>query len=314
MAKTSSKTEVAEVKKEKDVEFGGLELRIAKPAMNADKTIMVSGNFSELGTKIKALVDRYKGTKLTDDNVDYIKTLKSQFVSLRTGIERERKEYQKIYLDPAENLLKAMCDELLKIVDEGESALGKQLDEYDQRRKDELTIVLREYVKDASDRLGLREEYASQIQLKKEYYNKTQKEEDSIDDINLQAEELTKKQKEYDNGVELIRMECEDAGFLPDSYIRELSYKVASEIILEIKKDKRSKEQLMKEQEENGKVTIGADPDSEIARQMAKATEFTEEKTRTRILRVTYKPEQARLMADFFKKNGIAYEFVKTDF
>ena len=117
----------------KDVDFGELELKISKPAMNTDKTIVVSGNFSELGSNIQKVVDKYKGVKLTEENVDYVKTLKAQFVSLRTGIERERKEYKKVYFDPAENLLKSMCDELLKIVDEGESALGKQLEEYDQR-------------------------------------------------------------------------------------------------------------------------------------------------------------------------------------
>ena len=192
MAKAKKTTDVV-VAEVKDVDFGDLELKIAKPAMNSDKTIVVSGNFTELGSKIQTVVDRYKGTKLTEDNVDYVKTLKAQFVSLRTGIEREKKEYKKVYLDPAENLLKAMCDELLKSVDEGERALGDQLEEYDQRRKDELTLVLNDYVTEAVEKYKLREEYATQIQLKKQYYNKTQKEEDSIDDINAQAEELAKK-------------------------------------------------------------------------------------------------------------------------
>ena len=302
---------VAEVK---DADFGDLELKIAKPSLNADKTISISGNFSDLGTKIQSVVDRYKGVKLTEDNVEYIATLKRQFVSLRTGIEKERKDYKKIYIAPAEDLVDAMCKELLKIVDEGESALGKQLEEYDQRRKDELTIVLKEYVSDAVSQYALRDEYACQIQLKKEYYNKTQKEEDSIDDINAQAEELAKKQKEYDSGVQLIKAECEDAGFLADSYIRELQYKSATEIILEIKQDKKTRNEIKAKAEEDGKLVIGADPDSEIAQQIKRATEIHEETTRTRVLRVTYKPEQAKLMADFFKKNNIAYEFVKTGF
>ena len=318
MAKTK-KAEVTEttevvVAEAKDVDFGNLELKIAKPAMNADKTIVVSGNFSELGTKIQAVVDRYKGTKLTDENVDYVKTLKAQFVSLRTGIERERKEYKKVYLDPAENLLKAMCDELLKIVDEGESALGAQLDEYDQRRKDELTVVLKEYVADAVEKFGLRQEYADQIQLKKNYYNKTQKEEDSIDDINLQAEELSRKQKEYDTGVELIKAECEDAELLPDAYIRELGYKCATEIVMEIKKDKKSKAELEKKAEEGEKVVIGADTDSEIARQMAKATKLDKAEKKTKVIRITYTPSQAKALTEFFDNSGIQYEFIKTGF
>ena len=313
MAKAKKTTDVV-VAEVKDVDFGDLELKIAKPAMNADKTIVVSGNFTELGNKIQAVVDRYKGTKLTEENVDYVKTLKAQFVSLRTGIEREKKEYKKVYLDPAENLLKAMCDELLKIVDEGESALGAQLDEYDQRRKDELTLVLNDYVDEAVEKYKLREEYATQIQLKKQYYNKTQKEEDSIDDINAQAEELAKKQKDYDNGVALIKAECEDAGLLPDAYIRELDYKVATEIILEIKQDKKSRAELKAKEEGGETVTIGADSDSEIAQQMKRATDLDKGDKRTRVLRVTYLPSQAKLMGDFFKKNNIEFEFLKQDF
>ena len=35
---------------------------------------------------------------------------------------------------------------------------------------------------------------------------------------------------------------------------------------------------------------------------------------RVRVLRVTYKPEQAKLMAKFFKENNISFEFINTDF
>lgn len=313
MAKAKKTTEVV-VAEVKDVDFGDLELKIAKPAMNADKTIVVSGNFDDLGKKIQAVVNRYKGTKLTEDNVDYVKTLKAQFVSLRTGIEREKKEYKKVYLDPAENLLKAMCDELLKIVDEGESALGAQLEEYDQRRKDELTVILNEYVQEAVEKYGLREEYATQIQLKKNYYNKTAKEEDTIDDINAQAEELSKKQKEYDSGVVLIKAECEDAGLLPDAYIRELDYKVATEIVLEIKADKKKRAEMVAKTEEGEKVVIGEDTDSEIAKQMAKATKLDKVEKKTKVIRITYSPSQSKALTEFFEKSGIQYEFIKTGF
>ena len=307
--KTSGTTEVVK-EQTKDVDFGELELKIAKPTMNTDKTIVVSGNFSELGSNIQRVVDKYKGVKLTEENVDYVKTLKAQFVSLRTGIERERK----VYFDPAENLLKSMCDELLKIVDEGESALGKQLEEYDQRRKNELTLILLDYVKESVDKYGLREEYASQIQLKKEYYNKTQKEEDSIDDIDAQAQELFKKQKDYDNGVALIKMECEDAGLLPDSYIRELEYKAPSEIILEIKMDKKARAEMIEKESNGEKVVIGKELDSELEKEMSKAESNAKGETRTRVLKVTYKADQAKLMANFFKTNNISFEFIETDF
>ena len=294
---------------EKEVDFGELELKIAKPTLNADKTLSVTGNFTELGGNIKALVERYKDTQLTEDNVSYVKTLKGHFTSLRTGIERERKEWKKVYITPASKLIDSMCDELQSIVAEGETALGNQLEEYDQKRKDELTLVLQEYVSDAVKKYSLREEYASQIQLIDKYYNKTQNEEDSADDIERQASELSKKQKEYDSGVELIKVECEGTGFVPDTYIRELQYKSAMEIILEIKADKKASEELKAKIDSGEKVTIG----EPISKELEKAMSFEdeEEEYRERILRVKYLPSQAKLMGEFFKKNNIIYEFIK---
>jgi len=296
----------------KDVDFGDLELKIEKPSLNEDNTVTIGGNWDNLKGNIQKVVDKYKGTQLTEDNVEYVKTLKKQFVSLRTGVELDFKNYKTAYLDPAENLIKAVKAELLAVIDEGESALGKQLDEYDQRRKDELTVILKEYVDEAVEKYHLRDEYATQIQLVKQYYNKTQKEEDTIADIERQAKELQEKQTAYDNGVALIKAECEESGLLPDAYIRELAYRNAMEIIMEIKQDKKAQAELKAKAEEGEKITIGADSDSEVAKQIAKATELTakEDEERTKILRVTYKASQAKLMARFFKENSIKFEFI----
>ena len=313
MAKKQYETEVS-VAEEKEVGFGDLELKIAKPSLSSDKTLVVHGNFEELGSKIQAVVDRYKNTQLTEDNVSYVKTLKGQFVSLRTGIERERKEWKKVYITPASKLIDSMCDELQKIVEQGETALGKQLDEYDQKRKDELTIILKDYVADSVAKHNLRDEYATQIQLLDKYYNKTQNEEDSADDIERQAVELEKKQNEYDAGVKLITAECSDAGFLADTYIRELSYKSATEIILEIKQDKKSAEELKDKEKAGEKIVIGEPVTEEIKKALSYDEKDKESALRTRVLRVTYKPSQAKLMASFFKENKISFEFINTDF
>lgn len=302
------------VEGEKEVGFGELELKIQKPALNADKTLSITGNFEELGNKIQKVVDKYKNEVLTEENVGYIKNLKSQFVSLRTGIERERREYKKVYLDPATKLINAMCDELQKIVAEGENALGAQLDAYDQRRKDELTVILNEYKDEAAAKHNLRDEYKDQIQLIDKYYNKTQNEEDSADDIERQAAELEKKQKEYDSGVALITTECNDAGLLPDAYLRELQYKSAMEIILEIKQDKKTRDEMKAKEAAGEKIVIGEPITEELKKAVTLDSKEDKEELRTRVLRVTYKPEQAKLMASFFHENKIQFEFIQTDF
>ena len=314
MAQTKGKKRMSEVAEptEKEVDFGDIELTISKPTLNSDKTLSIGGNFAEVGKKIQSVVDRYKNTKLTEDNVEYVKTLKKQFVSLRTGIDRERKEYMKVYITPAKDLVDSMCKELLAIVDSGESALGKQLDEYDQRRKDELTVILKEYVADAVAKHNLRDEYATQIQLKKEYYNKTQNEEDSADDIEAQAVELEKKQTEYDAGVKLITAECEDAGLLATSYIRELQYKSPMEIMLEIKADKKHRDELKAKEESNEKPTLGEPLNEELKK--AVSLDSKEEENRTRVMRIVYKPENAKKIAQAMKELCVSFEFINTDF
>lgn len=312
--KVKEMAEEVVVTETKEVGFEDLELKIEKPVLNKDKAVTIGGNWDSLKTNIQKVVDRYKGTQLTEDNVDYVKALKKQFVSLRIGVELDFKNYKTAYLDPAETLIKAVKAELLAVIDEGESALDKQLDEYDQRRKDELTIILKDYVAESVEKYHLRDEYATQIQLKKNYYNKTAKEEETIADIDAQAKELAEKQSAYDNGVALIKAECEESGLLPDSYIRELAYRNAMEIIMEIKQDKKAQAELKAKAEEGEKVTIGADEDSEIAQQMAKATSLPEDEERTRIMRITYKASQAKTIASFFKHAGIKFEFINSDF
>lgn len=312
MGRTKTVRVMDSVMKMQDEDFGNIEdFKVAAPVVNEQNAIVVNSNFDELATKVRALVLKYGKLQLTEENVNFVKMVKSNFVSLRTSIDRERKDWTKIYLDPAKNAVKGMCDDLLKLVAEGEDALGKQLDSYDQKRKDELTLVLKEYSEDAASRHGLRPEYAEQIQLLDKYYNKTQHEEDSIDDIERQASELEKKQKEYDSGVALIKMECEDTGMPSEPYIRELAYKSAAEIVYEIKTDKKSQDELKAKEATGETVVLGEEITEEL-----KKSKFLDEKAevRERVLRVRYKPEQASIMADFFKKNNIQFEFIKTDF
>lgn len=302
------------VQDKREVGFGDLELRIEKPTLSQDKTMVISGNFQDLGNKIQAIVDRYKGTQLTEDNVSYVKTLKGQFVSLRTGIEREKKEYKKVYITPASRLIDSMCDELLQIVSQGESALAVQLEEYDQKRKDELTLILQEYVKESSKKHNLRVEYETQVQLLDKYYNKTQNEEDSADDIERQCAELEKKQNEYDAGVALIRAECEGSPFIADTYIRELQYKSAMEIVLEIKADKKTSDEIKAKKEAGEAIVVGKALDDELKKSILLSEKESKTELRTRILKVTYKAEQASLMSKFFTENNIAFEFIQNNF
>lgn len=306
---------------EKEITFkDGMELSIAKPVFTENGGISVAGNFDELKEKITAVVAKYKDTVLADDNVGYVKALHTQFVKLRTGIEAKRKEWKSLYISAPGKMLDAMCDDLKRIAEQGESALASQLDAYDQKRKDELTVILKEYVAESARKHELREEYAAQIVLHDKYYNKTQKEEDSADDIEAQAEALEKKQKEYDAGIALIDAELEGTLLLRDTYVSQLEYRSAMEIVLKIKADKKESQRLydeMKKKEEAGeKVEVGS-PVSEEVRKAVEAVEDTPRvkenggsRFRERTLWIKYPKEVASLITEFFADNGIQYKFL----
>lgn len=293
-----------------EIGFTNLELEIAKPVLSEDNTMIIDGNFEFVANKIKALVDQYKDTVLTEDNIAYVKAVKAHFTSLRTGIENKRSSWKKMYIDPASKTVDAMCKELQQIVAEGENALKEQLEEYDQKRKDELTLVLTDYINDAVKKYELNEKFACEVIIKKNYYNKTQNEEDSYADIMEQAKQAKEKQNSYEQAVMLIQAECEGTLLVVDSYIRQLEYKNVAEIILLIKLDKKKAEELLKEVEEKQtvgeKVTIGEPIDLELA----KSNSFEEDEMKEKVLRIRYKPEQAKLLSNFFKENKIEFEFI----
>lgn len=309
------------VNEAKEVGFTDLELSIKKPVLGKDGSVVVGGNFEELAQQISAVVDKYKGTVLTDENLNYVKAVKTQFQKLRTSIDSKRKDWKKIYLTTPAKLLDAMCDDLQKLVAEGEDSLGRQLDAYDQKRRNELTEVLNGYVQDAVNAHGLRGEYAVQIELKDKYYNKTQKEEDSADDIEAQAVELERKQKEYDAGLALIRAELEDSMLVEGTYLEQLKYRSPSEIVLQIKADKKESQRLyaeMREKEARGEKVILGEPVSDEMKATFEAVPEVKKQedgkygaVRERTLWIRYKAEQAQDILDFFTEHGVEFKFLK---
>ena len=293
------------------METTSLELQIKKPVMAKDGTVTINGNFTEVAEKIKAIVDQYKGTILTEDNVTYVKTIKSQFVSLRTAIERERKEYKKVYITPHSRLIDSMCDQLQQLVAEGEDALTVQLEEYDNKRKEELTKILKDYIAMNCD---LTEEDKAKVVLKKEYYNKTQKEEDTYNDIDAQIEALKQAKKEQEDAILLIESELEGTNIPSQPYIRQLEYHNATEIILQIKADKKRMEEEKKEKDvviekATPEVYLPEDNDS-LEIPVAKTEEDTEE-VRTKVMQIWYTAGQAEKLNKFFAECGIKFKFVK---
>lgn len=307
-------------KKQQEIDFVDIEeFRFNAPVPAEDNKLVITSNAGKLKGKIRAIVDRYKGTELTESNVDYVKTLKSHFVSLRTGIERERKEWSKVYIDPMKKTVDSVCRELQAIVAEGETAIADQLDAYDRKRKDALTVILNGYKEEAVRNYSLRAEYAERIVLKDKYYNKTQDEGDSIDDIEEQASSLAKEQHEYDAAVALIKDECEGSTLIPETYIEQLKYRSCTELVMKIKADKKKNLELieqLKEKEKAGeKYILGEDTErTSFVKNEGEEQGIPEKRVMVRVIRVRYPSSLSHQVSTLFsalRKLGVSWEFVK---
>lgn len=305
-------------KKRQEIDFADVgEFRFDAPVPAEDNKLVITSNAEKLKGKIRAIVDRYKGTELTESNVDYVKTLKSHFVSLRTGIERERKEWTKVYIDPMKKTVDSVCKELQAIVAEGETALADQLDAYDQKRKDALTVILNGYREEAVAKFALREEYAERIVLKDKYYNKTQDEADSVLDIEEQALALSKEQGEYDSAVALIKDECEGSTLIPETYIEQLKYRACTELIMKIKADKKKNLELieqLKEKEKAGEsYVLGEDTENTPFVKNGDGGNDCPE-MRERVIRIRYPASLNRQVGALFselRELGVSWDFVE---
>ena len=322
MAKKKTTKEVAPVTEMDVTEFEKAELLLKKPALAKDGTMLVEGNFSEIGKKAQALVEKYKGLELTETNVPFVQAVKMKFTNLRTQIERERKEYKKTYITSAGKLLDLMCDQLQEIVAEGENALQQQLVKYDTKRQDEIREVLQAERDALLSTYGITEQFSSLVAIKDRYFNKTQKEKDSIDDLEAQCKDALKKQEEYTANVALIESEVAGTVLLPSLYIDMLERLSVAEILLKIRNDKKEAQEVyedVKKAEEKGEpYTVGenisfrfGDKDDGIIKE---CTPFTPSKDKTEhieehclVMEIRYKKGKGKELSDFLKANGFSY-------
>lgn len=298
----------------KDNEAKEIELTMSKPCLDDKGMISIDGNFEQVKEKILSLVDKYAGVTLTAENVPYVKGIKAMFVSLRTKIEKERRDYKKMFISPAEKMLDALCADLQQAVSKGEDVLDEQLDVFDKARRDCLTVALNGYVSEFASKYNLREEYSSMIKLLPKYYNLTQKEEDSVEDIERQAKELSAKQKEHDRSVEYIKAEAEKKGVLPESYIRSLQYRSLVDVLSDMENDSKIREEAQAKVQNGQTVTVGDELAESLKKSLALNAEEEKSERRTRLLRVTYSSDKAQVLKKFLIDNGIEYEFIKEDF
>lgn len=184
------------------------------------------------------IVEKYKDLVVTEENFESCDAIRKQCVTMRRMLEAAKKDTNDLYIKPAKAIVDSQYDESLKLVDTIESNLKAQFDVFADERIAELTEVYRDYAKKFAAELGLTDEDAMAIELKKSYFNKGVKEAEVRAELKEALEAVKEEKDAHDRDIKLIELECEaDKRLNPDTYKKMLEFRSASAIVLDIKQE-----------------------------------------------------------------------------
>lgn len=154
-------------------------------------------NFDEVNKALDVILANYKDVVVTEDTLKAAKEDKRKLASLRTNIEKFRKEKKNMVEAPLKEF-ESKCKDLTSKVVEVEKPLNKAIEEYDNKVREEKKAKAEAAIADAVTRYSLRDKYASMLVIKDKYMNLTGSYKSVKEDIEAEAVALKNKQDEED--------------------------------------------------------------------------------------------------------------------
>ena len=182
----------------------------------------ITGNFDLYKKDLIKQIEKYKAMPLTDETVAPVKTAIRQ---IRTTLEKLETTAVGAYFDTPKKLLKAQFAELYNIIADGESKVDAIIAEDTRKRNEATTDRLTKYITSKAKEMAVEKDVIDHVILKKEYYNKTAKEPEVLDNIDLQLVALEKNFAAYVRADKKIKKLAAEVGpvFNKERYLHMLS-------------------------------------------------------------------------------------------
>ncbi len=164
--------------------------------------VKVEANFEKVKAYLVGITEKYKGLVVTDKNLKDMEKVHREIVKMRTSLVSFRGKGRKEFKKPMD-AFSSQCDKLLDIVAEVEDPLTKQLDIYEEKRRNSVLEEIKREYNAKADAAGIREEFRS-LDINSSWTNKTAKWSETciaIDQL-VNAHQLV--QKAADDQAELI--------------------------------------------------------------------------------------------------------------
>lgn len=245
---------------------------------------IVDFNYEEIKKQLADHAEKYTRLVVTEENIKEMTDVKNDLGKLETAIDTYRKANKKEMERPIKEF-EGKCKELLSILKEVSDPIREQLEYYENVRKEEKEREVQTLIDEVSTKYGLEKEFANQLVIIPKYLNKTQKEKDTVEDLELRAKVLKEQQEQKrqleemkKQKLDLIQKTIEEVNkeFETDLKISEFNFlidKVLDEIPKTIRaranyiyQERKAEEQkkLKEEIEKAGTVEVVEDKKEEI--------------------------------------------------
>lgn len=174
------------------------------------KLPVITIDFEGLKQKLTQAVDEYRNLVVTQEQLSLCKEKQRELAGLRNKIDSYRKDIKTEMSKPIVEF-EDKCKQLIKIVQDAESALKEGIKVFDDKKREEKKKIAEQFIAAAIEQHSLEEKYACQLTVLDKYMNLTAKASDVREDIEQRAFLLLSEQNKEREMLEIIQDTIENA-------------------------------------------------------------------------------------------------------
>ena len=276
------------------------------------KPAEVEFNFEEIEKELETRLKKYKGLTFTEVQATECRNTIAELRKVKNGINRFRIDTKKKLTEPI-TVFEDKCKALVTKIDEAVKPLSEQLQEFDERQRQEKLQKVEQIKQQVIEDLQLVEEVANELVIEDRFLNKSTTLKSIEEALHEQANEIIlQKQNEaqtkqlIEQHVEIVNLKNE-LDLVASSYVHLINHKEIDEIKEIIDQDAK---ELIEKQEKEKRIETAERMQERIKQQEQEEQQETEEQF-IEVYEVVGTEEQLDRLEEFMKENNMSFKILE---
>lgn len=271
----------------------------------------VEFNFEEIEKELETRLKKYEGLTFTEVQATECRNTIAELRKVKNGINRFRIDTKKKLTEPI-TVFEDKCKALVTKIDEAVKPLNEQLQEFDERQRQEKLQKVEQIKKQVIEDLELADEIANELVIEDRFLNKSTTLKSIEESLHEQANQLIIHKQNEAHTKELIKQHVEivnlknELDLVDSSYVHLINHKEIDEIKAIIEADA---EKLVEEREKEKRVATAERMQERIKQQEQQEEQETEEKF-VEVYEVVGTDEQLDRLEEFMKENNMSFKIL----